>query len=98
MTASHHTLSEMPRCADSMRPVKQFVQRPSRRLHIEFPDEEKGVFERRRDTVEAARTRGVGIGAGPRYDRINAVQPTLPALSSDARSNRGAVLERVRAI
>jgi hypothetical protein len=56
---------------------KQLAQRPSRRLHIGFPDKEKGVFERRRDTVEAARTCGFGIGAGARYDRINAVQPTL---------------------
>src|SRR6516225_8031794 len=32
----------------------------SRRLHIEFPSKEKGVFELRRDTLEAARPRSVG--------------------------------------
>src|SRR5262245_41973465 len=31
---------------------------PSRRLHIEFSDKEKGVFELRRDTLEAARPGG----------------------------------------
>src|SRR5205823_1569353 len=70
----------------------------SRRLHIEFSVKKEGVFERRRDTLEAARTRGVRVGAGARYYRINAAHPTVLALSGDARTNRGAILENVRGI
>src|SRR5262249_26204766 len=71
---------------------------PSRRLYIELPVEEIGAFETRPDTLEAARARGVGIGASAGQDRINAVAQALLDLSGEARRDRGTVVERVRAI
>src|SRR5262249_12393001 len=71
---------------------------PSRRLYIELPVEETGAFETRPDALEAARARGVGIGAGAREGRINAVAQAFLDLSGEARRDRGTVVERVRAI
>ena len=67
------------------------------RLHIKPSVEKSGPFEFRWNAIEAACAGGVGIAAGAGQDRIIAVRLAIFEFPDKARSDRGTVLERLRA-